>query len=87
MRLFTRKPKRAPIPHIKYTDRAHQTEISDDQSLISLYIKPYEQHPDRFVCETIDIDCLVANVDINNKGNIQGIEVILQRRPGQEPQY
>lgn len=82
-----RKPKRQPIPKLKYTSVAHETLIEDVGSIMSIYIKPNDQHPDRFVCETYEVDCLVANVDINNKGNIQGIEVILSRRPGQEPLY
>jgi hypothetical protein len=75
------------IPQIKYTRLAHETTIEDDGGLISLYIRPLEQHPDRFVCDSYEIDCLVSHVDINNKGNVQGIEVILKRRPGQEPRY
>lgn len=67
------------IPPIRYAKEAYRTTIEDDGEMISLYIYPYEQHPDRFVEETHEIDVLVANVDINNKGNVQGIEVILRR--------
>lgn len=70
----------SPIPQIKYATEAHRTTIEDDGSMISLYVYPHDQHPDRFVCETHEIDCLVSLVDINNKGNIQGIEIILKRR-------
>lgn len=87
MRLFRRPPKKQTIPQIKYAPIAHETTIEDDGKRISLYIKPLDQHPARFVCETFEVDCLVSLVDINNKGNVQGIEVILQRRPGQEPTY
>lgn len=82
-----RKPKRQPIPKLRYSTIAHKTTMEDTGSIISLYIEPNEQHPDRFVCETYSIDVLEAFVDINNKGNVQGIEVILKRRPGQEPLY
>jgi len=81
------------IPQIKYLDVApskmdelvfvgvaHQTTIEDDGEIISLYIYPHEQHPARYVCETEELDVLTASADINNKGNLQGIEVILKRR-------
>ena len=70
------------IPQIKYAPVAHKTTIDDNGEIISLYIYPFDvDSPPRFVAETSDdVDCLVATVDINEKGNVHGIEVILKRR-------
>jgi hypothetical protein len=63
------------VPHMKYVSEAICT-VEDNGREISLYVK-INPDPLRWVAETIPVSCMVANVDLDGKGNVRGIEVIL----------
>lgn len=67
----------SPVPQIKYISRAECT-VEDDGSLISLYVE-INPDPNRFVEATHPLAPVVHQVDIDSKGNVRGIEVVLQR--------
>ena len=64
-------------PQIKYKPRAECT-IEDDGDTISLYVE-INPDPNRSIRETEILRCLAATMDIDNKGNCRGIEILLDR--------
>lgn len=66
-----------PIPQIKYVDRAECT-VEDDGKLISLYVE-INPDPNRSVYETHPIMDTMVNIDVDEKGNVRGIEILATR--------